>query len=163
MPQEASAKKILYGMDDPKTPNETGTDPYIKDNNTNEPSVRNQILISVSPGKHILYAKYIDNRGIESAVKEYPMEILPFFVGTDTVPFDPSSPTRSLNAEFQATKGWTFKGFEYSIDTESFNHKTQSNKVIIKDIPRGIHTLNVRGILSDGTTTSTSKTPLYLN
>ncbi len=163
LPQEASVKKILYAVDNPKTFSETGVDPNVQDITTGDPSVRNQIHLTIPPGRHTLYAKYIDSHGTESTVKEYPLEVLPFFVQIDMLSFEPSDTVRGFTAGFQVMKGFTIKEFDYSIDAETFNHKVQGDKVTITDVPRGVHTLNVRGILPDGKPTAVWKSPLYLN
>lgn len=161
-PQESKLKKILYTVDSPKNFLETGSDPNVKDPFTDEPSLNYHVVLQVPPGKHTLYAKYIDSNSVESAMQEYPFELLSFFVGIDPLPIDPSKPTRGISVTLRPSKGFSFKGFEYSIDKETFENKVSGTTTTLTGIPKGNHTLFVRGITADGKITATFKMPLYL-
>ena len=160
-PQEADLQKILYALDSPAHFEETGVDYNILDLNTNKPSIRYQISLQVPPGKHVLYAKYIDSKGTESAIKEYPFEVFPFTVSVDPKAAIPGGRSSSVDVTVEVLHGAAITSFDYSIDNESLDQKNTGTKMTLKNLAKGSHMLFIRVHFANGTTSAVKQAPFY--
>lgn len=160
-PQEADLRKILYAVDSTSKFEETGVDYNVLDVNTGKPAQRYQISLKVPSGKHTLYAKYIDNNGVESAIKEYPFEIFPFIVSFDPKAAIPGGRESTVDVTVEVLQGAAITSFEYSIDSNTVNQKISGTKATLKNLSKGTHMLSVRAHFANGTTSAIKKTPFY--
>jgi hypothetical protein len=160
-PQEADLQKILYALDSPSHFEETGVDYNTIDLNTNKPSIRYQISLQVPPGRHVLYAKYIDSKGTESAVKEYPFEVFPFTVSVDPKAAIPGGRDSSVDVAVEVLQGAAITSFDYSIDNESLDRKNTGTKMTLKNLAKGSHMLFIRVHFANGTISAVKQTPFY--
>lgn len=160
-PQEPELQKILYSVDSPSQFEETGIEPTSIDSHTGKPNVRYQVSLKINPGKHILYAKYVDSKGVESAVKEYPFEIFSFSVSLDPKASIPGSRESSVDLAIKPLQGMKVQGFEYSVDNESLGQKVEGTRTTLKGLSKGSHILHIRSRYADGTISNVMKTPFY--
>jgi len=139
-PSEIHIQKILYSIDDPNPTIDTGPSPYLKDPTTGGPTPSMQVTGKVAEGKHVLYAKYVDANGKESAVVSKPFEVTPILAHSLPKPGDLGSTALNFTINFQSIDGKNYEYF-YSLDKPDPDTKVKGDELALQGLPAGAHEL----------------------
>jgi Cytochrome c biogenesis factor len=142
-PQEMNYQRIYYSIDDPNPTIDTGIS-VVKNPATGAPMPNTQVSGKLASGKHILYAKYVNAQGKESAVFSHPFEVTPILAHSSSIPGELGSTTQNFSVIFQSIDGKDYEFF-YSVDQPLPDKKTKEPEVALEGLSPGEHELYYYG------------------
>ncbi len=136
IPKEIKVKKILYSIDDPNPILDTGLSQWVKDPDTQEPLPENQVVGKLAPGKHTLYAKYINSQGKESPILSVAFEVPLIKANFYSVPAELGSQTEKAEIQFQSLDEKNYQYF-YSLNQPNPDTPVTGNKFSLDNYSPG--------------------------
>ncbi|MBI4238838.1 MAG: serine/threonine protein kinase [Deltaproteobacteria bacterium] len=152
-PNDLPPEDILYNVDTAEPLLSMGLTAIINPL-TNKPAANEQVQLQLAPGKHTIYAKYIDAKGVASPLFTHEFDVWPFRI--DITPEPAASPdgTRSAELAFLEYLNHSFTTFYYSVDAPTLDQRTTQTRVTLQGLRAGPHSVYVQASNESGNKTA---------
>jgi hypothetical protein len=151
LPEVATAKQLLFSIDDPDPKTDAG-----KTGAGNQTFVNTAIgPVPIEIGEHTFYMKYVDANDVTSPIFSKPFRVDPIAVNFTQLPMDFSSKTIPglFSVAIVGAQGYEPYTFAYSIDSPALGQSVDgvaTQAINVNDLAKGDHTLYIQGTAEDG-------------